>query len=118
MFTLVQIPLCRNYAKIDLIHFSIGVYDLPASIDYILAKTGQTKLHYIGHSQGATAFFVMTSEKPEYNDKIEMAHALAPGVFVSYTGSSLLRTVLPFLHVLQVNDSKIKETISICISFV
>lgn len=30
----------------------IGFFDLPASIDYVLEHTGQTNLHYIGHSQG------------------------------------------------------------------
>lgn len=48
----------------------IGVLDLPAMIDYVLAETEQTKLQYIGHSQGTTAFFVMTAQHPEYNHKI------------------------------------------------
>lgn len=30
----------------------IGIHDLPAIIDYILAQTKQDKLYYIGHSQG------------------------------------------------------------------
>lgn len=29
-------------------------YDLPSTIHFILNKTGQEKLHYIGHSQGTT----------------------------------------------------------------
>lgn len=32
----------------------MGIYDLPAEIDFILEKTGQEKLSYIGHSQGTT----------------------------------------------------------------
>ena len=29
-----------------------GQIDLPAMIDFVLLKTGQPDLHYIGHSQG------------------------------------------------------------------
>ena len=37
----------------------IGMYDVPASVDYVLKTTGKSKLNYIGHSMGTTAFFVM-----------------------------------------------------------
>ncbi|XP_055311150.1 lipase 3-like isoform X1 [Sitodiplosis mosellana] len=56
----------------------IGVFDLPASIDYILNETKFEKLNYIGWSQGSTSFFVMASMRPEYNDKIIEANLLAP----------------------------------------
>ena len=56
----------------------IGVYDLPASIDYILNETKFKKLNYIGMSQGTTAFLVMASMCPEYNDKIIQANLLSP----------------------------------------
>lgn len=39
------------------LHFSfheIAIYDIPATIDFILMKTRQEKLYYIGHSQGGT----------------------------------------------------------------
>lgn len=29
-------------------------FDLPATIDFIVEKTGQEKLYYVGHSQGTT----------------------------------------------------------------
>jgi pimeloyl-ACP methyl ester carboxylesterase len=32
----------------------MGQYDLPAVIDHIVAKTGNQKITYIGHSQGTT----------------------------------------------------------------
>ncbi|XP_014468917.1 PREDICTED: lipase 3-like [Dinoponera quadriceps] len=61
----------------------IGLYDTPAMIDYILDKTGQKKLFYIGFSQGTTQFWVLMSLRPEYNEKIKLMTALAP---VAYTG--------------------------------
>ncbi|GLG93105.1 Lipase, partial [Gryllus bimaculatus] len=35
----------------------VGLYDLPASIDYVLEQTGEEKLFYAGHSMGTTAFW-------------------------------------------------------------
>ncbi|KMQ95114.1 lipase 3 [Lasius niger] len=61
----------------------MGIYDLPAMIDYILKQTGQKQLFYIGFSQGTTQFFVLMSLRPEYNKKIKLMSALAP---VAYTG--------------------------------
>lgn len=59
--------------------------DLTAYIDYILKITGQKSLYYIGHSMGTTAFYVMTSVRPEYNSKVKAMAAMAPVVyFVTY----------------------------------
>lgn len=63
----------------------IGRYDLPAMIDYVLTITNRTALHYIGHSQGCTAFFVMASLLPEYNAKIITMHAMSPAVYIQHT---------------------------------
>lgn len=61
----------------------IGVYDLPAMIDYVLkTNTAFNKVHYAGLSQGTTSFFVMGSERPAYNKKILTMHALAPVAFM------------------------------------
>lgn len=51
----------------------IGVYDIPATIDYILSSTNQTKLAFAGVSQGSAVILVTLSELPEYNDKISVA---------------------------------------------
>ncbi|XP_075234853.1 lipase 1-like [Lycorma delicatula] len=56
----------------------MGMHDMPAIIDYILKKTGQKQLHYIGHSMGTTMFYVMTSEIPRYNNKIRTMISLSP----------------------------------------
>ncbi|KAK0159085.1 hypothetical protein PV328_010011 [Microctonus aethiopoides] len=60
-----------------------NLYDLPAMIDHVLAITFKPKLLFVGHSQGTTQFFVMTSMKPEYNSKVGLAVCLAPA---AYTG--------------------------------
>ncbi|KAL0110379.1 hypothetical protein PUN28_013789 [Cardiocondyla obscurior] len=74
----------------------IGVYDLPAMIDYVLKTTGREKLFYLGHSQGTTAFFVMASERPEYQDKIQAMVAMAPVAFCSRMNNPILQFIARF----------------------
>lgn len=83
----------------------MGLLDLPAIIDYILLETKVSKLHFIAHSQGTTAFFVMAAERPEYNEKIEMMHALAPIAFVKHLISPPLRALAPFVFSAKVSDN-------------
>nr|CAD7449919.1 unnamed protein product [Timema bartmani] len=73
-----------------------GVYDLPAMIDYVLSRTSQSNLYYIGHSMGTTMFYVMASMRPEYNAKIRAQFSLAPVAFMSNLKSpvaALLRSI-------------------------
>ncbi|XP_055678137.1 lipase 3-like [Lutzomyia longipalpis] len=74
----------------------IGVFDVPAMIDYVLRETGQKQLHYVGHSQGTTVLFVMLSLRPEYNRVLLTAHALSPVAFMSHAQSPLVRLVGQF----------------------
>ena len=69
----------------------MGIYDVPAMIDHINEQTKQEKIFIVTHSQGGSAFFVMASERPKYQEKIIALFALAPGVFISRTKSSLLQ---------------------------
>lgn len=62
----------------------IGLYDLPAMIDYALDKDNTTSLTYCGHSQGTTVFFVLLSMRPEYNSKISTAHLMAPVAYMRF----------------------------------
>lgn len=75
----------------------IGLYDLPAMIDYTLYITGQEKLHYVGHSQGTTTFMVMLSQIPRYNDKILSSYMLAPVGYMNHMESPLAKAVAPLL---------------------
>ncbi|XP_058794701.1 lipase 3-like isoform X2 [Phymastichus coffea] len=68
----------------------MGTHDLPATIDHILNVTGQKKLNYIGHSQGGSIFFVMLSEKPQYNGKIDKAALFAPVANTTHSGSPII----------------------------
>lgn len=53
-------------------------YDLPAVLNYVLKHTGNSQLHYVGHSQGTTIGFIEFGRNPELGKKIKGFHALAP----------------------------------------
>lgn len=70
----------------------IALMDMPALIDRALEVSGQEKLHYIGHSQGGTVFFVLSSLRPDYTEKkIYSSHLLAPVCFCSDPVSPLVQ---------------------------
>lgn len=74
----------------------IGLYDLSASIDTVLQVTNNTKLHYVGFSQGTTSFLVLTSMRPEYNNKIIEANLLAPVAFLEYNRNQFYHAVTKY----------------------
>ncbi|CAG9787966.1 unnamed protein product [Diatraea saccharalis] len=78
----------------------MGIYDLPVMIDHALNVTDKESLYYIGYSQGTTSFFVMTSLKPEYNDKIKMMFALAPVAWMANVRSPLVKMFSPAFNFL------------------
>ncbi|KFP87119.1 Lipase member M, partial [Acanthisitta chloris] len=59
-------------------------FDLPAAINFIVEKTGQEKLYYIGYSQGTTTAFIAFSTMPELAQKIKLYFALAPVTSIKY----------------------------------
>lgn len=71
----------------------IGIYDIPASIDYILNHTNQSKLAFIGDSQGAAVILVTLSEVPEYNDKVSIAQMMAPAVIFKYMHAAIPKSI-------------------------
>lgn len=66
----------------------LAMYDIPAMIDYVCARTGYKKIAYIGHSQGnATAFMALSRwYRPDYGTKLSYFCALAPAMFVGPLG--------------------------------
>lgn len=88
----------------DFSFHELGVYDLPAAIDYVLARSKDfEQIHYVGHSQGTTSFFVMGSERPAYMKKIKLMQALAPVVFWDYIDSPIILTFVKYLRPLVVS---------------
>ncbi len=79
----------------------MGKYDIPAEINYILAKTGRSKLSYIGHSMGCGIFFVAMVTHPELNDKIEVMMAMAPATSLAHMRSPI-RYIAPFVRPIEV----------------
>ncbi|KAF8371508.1 hypothetical protein PRIPAC_77937 [Pristionchus pacificus] len=57
--------------------------DIPAIIDKVLEITGEQRLNYIGHSQGALIIFARLSEDEELTRKIQNLFAMAPALSVT-----------------------------------
>ncbi|XP_074153185.1 lipase member K-like isoform X1 [Sminthopsis crassicaudata] len=72
-------------------------YDLPATIDFIVKKTRQKELYYLGHSQGTTIAFISFSTNPKLAQRIKMFFGLAPVVSVKHVKSPP-KKLFPFLE--------------------
>ncbi|XP_044276546.1 lysosomal acid lipase/cholesteryl ester hydrolase isoform X1 [Varanus komodoensis] len=66
-------------------------YDLPASINFVLNKTGQEQVFYVGHSQGTTIAFIAFSTMPQLAKKIKMFFGLAPVTTVKFASSPMVK---------------------------
>ncbi|RZC40369.1 lipase 3-like [Asbolus verrucosus] len=91
----------KDYGFWDYSMHEIGFYDVPAFIDHILKVTGQSKLHYVGYSQGASTFFMLLSEKPQYADKIKLMTALGPAIFLKDPHGPVLGLMVYFRKIIQ-----------------
>ncbi|XP_013188727.1 lipase 1 [Amyelois transitella] len=90
-----HVSLNPDSDKFDFFDFTweqIGMLDVAAMIDYVLEVTGEEKLHYVGHSQGGTAFLVLNSMRPEYNEKFTSVHLLAGVGYMNHFPNAQLRT--------------------------
>lgn len=75
----------------------MGKYDIPAVINYILNKTGENSLSYVGHSMGCAVLFIAMTYHPELNSKIDVMVALAPATANGNSQTSL-RYQAPFVN--------------------
>ncbi|XP_041874833.1 lysosomal acid lipase/cholesteryl ester hydrolase-like isoform X2 [Corvus kubaryi] len=74
----------------------MGKYDIPAELYFIMNKTGQKDVYYIGHSEGSTAGFIAFSTYPDLSQKIKAFFSLAPVVTITHATSPAVKlTQLP-----------------------
>ena len=72
----------------------MGIYDIPAVLDFIKKQTGVNKITYIGHSQGTTQMFAGLSRKLDYYKSVLNGFiALGPVTNLKNIGSSFLKVV-------------------------
>lgn len=79
----------------------IGTEDLPAAVDFILRKTQQTKLAYVGHSQGTTSAYIMLALNSTYNEKLSVMISLAPEGWTSQMFSPIPHLLAKFRKAIQ-----------------
>ncbi|XP_061491386.1 lipase member M-like isoform X3 [Rhineura floridana] len=80
----------------DFSFHEIAIYDIPATINFILQKTKQEKLYFIGHSQGGTSGFIAFSVLPHLAKKIKLVMTFAPVyTLVGVNGPVLTFLILP-----------------------
>lgn len=81
----------------DFSFHEIGLYDLPATIDYVLKVRQRRSLAYIGHSQGNLAMFILQSFHPEWAEKVKPFIAMAPVAFIPNVYFGAMRTFVKLL---------------------
>ncbi|XP_045480546.1 lipase 3-like [Harmonia axyridis] len=75
----------------------MGVYDLPAVIQFISTTTGKGgEILYVGHSMGTTMFYVFSSLRPEIAKLVKLMVSLAPVAYMKNVRSPI-RYLTPFI---------------------
>ena len=77
-------------------------YDLPATINYILAATGASQIYYVGHSQGTEIAFAGFGMDWNNADKVKTFFAFAPVTHLGNLKSPIARAIIPFVDPLEV----------------
>lgn len=69
-----------------------AMFDLPATIEYVVQATGQQKMQYVGFSMGTTIMFTMASLRPDFASRhISLFTALGPATALVHTRSRTFR---------------------------
>lgn len=75
---------------------------MASSIDYILKETNLEKLTYVGHSQGTSEGLVLTTSRPEYNDKLNLMVMLSPIAYMEHSNSPFVNMIADFKTIIKV----------------
>ncbi|XP_042314281.1 gastric triacylglycerol lipase-like [Sceloporus undulatus] len=69
----------------------MGYYDIPAVVDFILKKSWQQQIYYVGHSEGLSIGFIAFSTWPKLAERIKVFFALAPPSTVTFSRSPVTK---------------------------
>ncbi|XP_070610305.1 lysosomal acid lipase/cholesteryl ester hydrolase-like [Erythrolamprus reginae] len=101
----------------------MGYYDIPAVINFILNKTKQQQLYYVGHSEGTTAGFISFSSWPELAKRIKVFFGMGPIATLTYATTPILkirlyrplfRTLFGYKGIFQYSSTRRKLKVAIC----
>lgn len=59
-----------------------------------MSVSRKDKISFIGHNEGTTAFYIMNSERTEYNDKFERAISLGPMAYMKNSQNEIVNKVV------------------------
>uniref|UniRef100_A0A8C3M9N0 AB hydrolase-1 domain-containing protein n=1 Tax=Geospiza parvula TaxID=87175 RepID=A0A8C3M9N0_GEOPR len=71
----------------------MGKYDIPAELNFIMNKTGQKDVYYIGHSEGSTSGFIAFYMYPELAKRVKVFFALGPVTVCPHATSPLVKLI-------------------------
>ncbi|XP_053243382.1 lipase member M-like [Podarcis raffonei] len=77
-----------------------AIYDIPAAINFILQKTEQKSLYYMGFSQGGSMGLIAFSTMPQLAKKVKLFMAFAP-IYILVDTRGLFSFLLRFPDVLK-----------------
>lgn len=88
---------------------NMAAQDLPAMLEYVLNRTGQADLFYVGHSQGTLIGFTAFSSYPELAKKVKIFFALAPVYTVTHCSSFIRDTAYALYPVEEVFQNHVNR---------
>ncbi|XP_017769434.1 PREDICTED: gastric triacylglycerol lipase-like [Nicrophorus vespilloides] len=76
----------------------IGIYDIPAMLETVVAKTDGRKVFVVGHSMGGTSSVIYSSLRPEHAEKHVKAFVFM-AISVFFTGiESTIKEITPYVR--------------------